>query len=127
MFVATPPIEYIKYLVSRVASTQKSASPTCLMVQDVKKAFFYAPSTRPIFVALPPEALGKDDVDCCGMLKKSLYGTRDAALNWSLEYTRVLLKLGFVKRQLISVYVLPPRQEHLYGRPRRRLRVGRSS
>lgn len=24
-------------------------------------------------------------------------GTRDAALNWSLGYTRVLLKLGFVK------------------------------
>ena len=97
LFVATPPIEYIKYLVSRTASTQRTDSPTCLMVQDVKKAFFYAPSTRPMFVSLPPEALSSEDGDCCGMLKKSLYGTRDAALNWSLEYTRVILLLGFVK------------------------------
>ena len=72
LFVATPPTEYVKYLVSRVASTQKSASPTCLMVQDVKGAFFYAPSTRPIFGALPPGALGEGDVDSCGMLKKEL-------------------------------------------------------
>ena len=34
----------------------------------------------------------------CGMLKKSLYGTRDAASNWTDEYTRVLIdKLKFVK------------------------------
>lgn len=50
-----------------------------------------------MFVSLPQEALTKEDKDCCGMLKKSLYGTRDAALNWSLEYTRVLLQVGFAK------------------------------
>lgn len=30
-------------------------------------------------------------------MKKSLYGTRDAAVNWSLAYTKVLTKLGFEK------------------------------
>ena len=55
------------------------------------------PPHAPYLLLCPPEALTKDDVDCCGMLKKRLYGTRDAALNWSLEYSRVLLKLGFTK------------------------------
>ena len=33
----------------------------------------------------------------CGLLEKSLYGTRDAALNWSEAYTQALLELGFAK------------------------------
>ena len=67
------------------------------MVNDVKQAFFYAPATRPIYIGLPAEAKGPDDVDVCGRLERSLYGTRDAALNWSLQYTRVLESIGFKK------------------------------
>ena len=37
LFVATPPIEYVKYLVSRAASSQFTNHPTCVMVQGVKK------------------------------------------------------------------------------------------
>ena len=34
----------------------------------------------------------------CGILRKSLYGTRDAAYNWTEAYTRLLVeKLGFEK------------------------------
>ena len=33
----------------------------------------------------------------CAKLHKSLYGTRDAALNWSQAYSEVLEKMGFVK------------------------------
>ena len=32
-----------------------------------------------------------------GRLERSLYGTRDAALNWSLKCTKVLEDIGFVK------------------------------
>ena len=53
LFVATPPIEYVKCLVSRTASSQFGDRPTCLMVSDVKKAFFYAPAARAIYVELP--------------------------------------------------------------------------
>ena len=31
-----------------------------------------------------------------GRLNLSLYGTRDAAQNWSIEYTRMLEQVGFV-------------------------------
>ena len=97
LFVATPPIEFVKYIVSRVASGQDKKEKSCLMVQDIGKAFFHAPATRAIYVELPSEALDPEDKDVCGKLEKSLYGTRDAALNWSLQYTRVLLNMGFQK------------------------------
>ena len=32
-----------------------------------------------------------------GRLERSLYGTRDAALNWSLKYTTVMESIGFTK------------------------------
>ena len=49
------------------------------MVNDVKRAYFFAPAKRPVYVELPPEDWepGK-----CGRLCKSMYGTRDAAANW---------------------------------------------
>ncbi len=31
----------------------------------------------------------------CGLLKKSMYGTRDAAQNWELEYTEMMTEAGF--------------------------------
>lgn len=91
----TPHIEFVKYLVSRVASNQdKGDDSSCLMIQD-KEGVFHAPATRPIYVELPDEALAPGEKGrVCGKLQRSLYGTRDAALNWSLQYTRVLLSQG---------------------------------
>ena len=51
LFLATHPVEYINYLAAKTASTKRNATPTSLTVQGVKKAFFYAPSTRPMFVS----------------------------------------------------------------------------
>jgi hypothetical protein len=98
IFAATPPIEYVRYLVSCVASSQFTAEPTRLMVQDVKKAYFYAPATRRIYVKIPDEDRGPGEEGLCGILRKSFYGTRDAAYNWTEAYTRFLVeKLGFEK------------------------------
>ena len=54
LFAATPPLEYLRYLVLRGASSQLGSRKTKLMVQDVKKAYFYAPATRDVYVNLPP-------------------------------------------------------------------------
>ena len=67
------------------------------MLYDVKKACFYAPATRPLYVESPPEALGPGEECLCGRLERSLYGTRDAALNLSIAYTNMLLPIGFEK------------------------------
>ena len=49
-----------------------------LLFVDVKRAYFYAPSTRSVYVELPPEDATEGMV---GKLNVSMYGTRDAAAN----------------------------------------------
>ena len=46
---------------------------------DIKRAFFHATARREVYVELPQEDAQEG---MCGMLKKSMYGTRDAAQNW---------------------------------------------
>ena len=53
------------------------------MTNDVARAFFEAPIHREVCIELPMEALEshEDPAEWVGMLKMSLYGTRDAATN----------------------------------------------
>ena len=60
----------------------------------MKRAHFYSDATREIYVELPAEAK-KPGEDVVGRLLKSLYGTRDAPLNWELQIQKVMLALGF--------------------------------
>ena len=53
----------------------------CLLFIDVKKAHFWSPARRRLLVELPSEA-GIDTEKYVGLLRKSLYGTRDAPANW---------------------------------------------
>ena len=58
------------------------------MIADVSRAFFEAPIHRKVAVELPKEAMTKEEeeaMDLVGMLDMSLYGTRDAALNFQKE------------------------------------------
>ena len=68
------------------------------MVSDVKKAHFYSMATRRVFVALPAEDMLPGEEGMCGILERSLYGTRDAAYISTETCTKVLCKhLGFTK------------------------------
>ena len=68
-----------------------------MLISDVSRAFFEAPATRLIAVTLPEEALTQEEIGTglVGILKMSLYGTRDAAVNFQREVTKLMLKLGF--------------------------------
>ena len=44
----------------------------------------------------------------CAKFLKSLYGTRDAALNWARAYSSVLEKMGFKKRKSSPCTFFPP-------------------
>ena len=71
---------------------------TKLLYADVSRAYFYAPAVRPVYVALPAEDQDPSDpADTCGELAFSMYGTRDAALNWAEEYSSKLVAAGFVR------------------------------
>ena len=60
---------------------------------DISRAHWHAPATREIYIELPDE-LG---LDRCwvGRLLKSMYGTRDAAHNFSLLMCTCMIALGF--------------------------------
>ena len=53
---------------------------------DVKRAYFYAKSTRPVYVEIPIEDYEPGDEHNVGKLNLSRYGTIDAAKNWTTTY-----------------------------------------
>ena len=80
-------------MLSILASGRKQG--TGLMYADVSRAYFYAKAKRPVYVRLPEEDIEEGDEGKCGRLLMSMYGTRDAALNWSLEYSETLRAAGY--------------------------------
>jgi len=88
LFAATPPLEALRILLTRLAKNRRRK----LLLIDVRKAYLHAEVDREIYVQLPKEMglAGK-----CGRLKKCLYGTRDAAVQWEALYSRRLEEMGF--------------------------------
>ena len=88
LFAASPPLEAKKMLFSLWASMPGM----CLDFGDVVRAYFHARARRRVYVEL-----SKEDVEegKRGLLKKAMYGTRDAAQNWELECTEMMLEAGF--------------------------------
>ena len=97
LYVATPPSECLRLMLSMMASGR--GQDTGRMYTDVSRTYmyFYAKAVRPVYVRLHEEDLETGDEGKCGRLKMSMYGTRDAALNWSLEYASALLASGYIQ------------------------------
>ena len=98
LFAATPPLESLRIIISICASNKNSnfaEDNFIIMYNDVKRAYFHAPAKRPVYIKIPDEDFEPGDEDKVGMLNLSLYGTRDAAMNWAAKYTDVLRKIGF--------------------------------
>ena len=96
LFAATPPLESLKTVLSLCASHQRQKDPWRIMAVDVKRAYFYAPATRPIFIHIPAEDRNSEDAGMVAKLNLSLYGTRDAAQNWAVTLIQFLNERGFV-------------------------------
>ena len=95
LFAATPPLESLRLLCSICASHQNRPSPYRMLSIDVKRAYFYAEAKREVFIEIPLEDWEPGDEHKVARLNLSLYGTRDAAQNWSEEFTRTLVASGF--------------------------------
>ena len=95
LYAATPPSECFRLMLSLLAGGRGRGMK--LMYADVSRAYFYAKAVRPVYVKLPEEDMEPGDENRCGRLKMSMYGTRDAALNWSLEYAATLHAAGYVQ------------------------------
>ena len=104
-FAAMPPLAAFRMLISlfvteRVRDVDGGVAwrraDWVLGFVDVKRAHFCSAATREIFVELPPEAAKPDGTrEWVGRLLKSMYGCRDAGVNWEREVRRVLELNGF--------------------------------
>ena len=95
LFAGTAPLEGVKLVLSQAASERDG--DVCVGIVDVRRAYFYAGAKRRVFVELPVEDWQPGDEDKCGLLRASLYGTRDAAQNWGEELGATMSQLGFRK------------------------------
>ena len=50
LFVATPPLESLRYIVSKCASNQVGSQRYCIPSSDIKRAYFYAKAVRPVLI-----------------------------------------------------------------------------
>ena len=66
------------------------------MINDVRRAYFYAQIQRDVYIEVPPED-PRAGPGVLGKLKLCLYGTRDAAKGWQEELSRQLEAIGFVR------------------------------
>ena len=95
LFAATPPLGSLRMICSMCGSNQDRQDPYRIMSVDVRRAFFCAKATRPVYIEILIEDFEPGDEGKVAGLNLSLYGTRDAAQNWAKVYTKFLEECGF--------------------------------
>ena len=99
IFAGTPQLEAMRALIHEAATPRHVQDTNAKMVifNDILRAFFEAPAVWNVCVELPDEDLTPADklADNVSHLKMSLYGTRDAAMNWQDDVPREMTKWGF--------------------------------
>ena len=83
------------------------------MIADVSSAFLHAwvAEGRVIIIRLPAGYRGADGEECFWMLRRMLYGLRDAPAAWQDMLAEILVEQGFVRgRYEPSIYMHPTKQ-----------------
>ena len=91
LYAGTPPLEALKVVMSIAANHKGTFS---IMHIDVSRAYFHANAQRPVLIRLPAEDRMGNDKGKVGLMKKSMYGTRDAASNWERDWQENVKKWG---------------------------------
>ena len=112
LFASTPPLEALRWLLSEAATIRRGhrMGNKVALISDVSRAFFEAPARRKVAVILPTEALEGEETkeNTVGILNQSLYGTRDAAVNFQNEVKRLMVKNGYIQAKYnTSLYYNP--------------------
>ena len=93
-----------------------------LIVIDVRRAHFYSAARRKVFVELPVEAC--TDKSKVGRLLRSMYGCRDAGLNWEFAICLVMIAIGCMQGRA-STCIYRHLEKQLRVRVHGRLRASR--
>ena len=95
-------MEALRFLVHEAATVEgeeEEEQEKVIMANDVARAFFEAKAIRKLCVELPSECAESCGGNNVGLLRQSLYGTRDAAMNWQEEVAREMKNWGFNRGQ----------------------------
>ena len=92
LYAGTSPLEALKAIISVAANNKNTFS---IMHIDVSRAYFHAKAQRPVLIRLPVEDRIGADAGKVGLMKKSMYGTRDAASNWERDWQGHVQEWGF--------------------------------
>ena len=92
LYAGTPPLEALKATISTAANHKETFS---IMHIDVSRAYFHAKAQRPVLIRLPVEHRTGTDAGKVGLMKRSMYGTRDAASNWERDWQEHVRNWGF--------------------------------
>lgn len=102
LFSGTPSLMAVKVALAHAAKGGKSRG---VMIMDVKAAFLYGKCRRKIYIELPSQDPRHGDGGLVGLLKKAMYGTRDAPQIWQKEVQKTMESFGFTMSVLQpSVY-----------------------
>ena len=104
LFSATPPIEMMRFMLSRQATRRKDGEERTTMYLDIKKAHLAPLCEQDVYVELPAEAGVAGDE--CGKLAHWLYGCRPAAQAWEEHYSALLQGHGFKRLKSVPVAVV---------------------
>ena len=77
------------------ASDDLLLSTCSIMHIDVSRAYFHAKAQNPVLIRLLVEDRMGTDAGKVGLMKKSMYGTRDAASNWERDWQEHGKNWGF--------------------------------
>ena len=96
LFAATPPLEALRFVLSKAATRDgDGAVNKKLMFMDAKKAHLNSRCEEKVYIVLPDEA--NHGPGKCGRLNFWLYGFRPAAQAWEDFYSRCFREVGFTR------------------------------
>ena len=88
LYAGTTPVEALKAIILIAANHKETFS---IMHIDVSRAYFHAKAQRPVLIR---DRLGSD-AGKIHLMRKSMYGTRDAASNWERDWQEHVKSWGF--------------------------------
>ena len=92
LYAGTSPLEALKATIPIAANNKETFS---IMHIDVSRAYFHAKAQRPVLTRPPVEDRMGTDAGKAGLMKKSMYGTMDAASIWERDWQEHVRHWGF--------------------------------
>ena len=121
IFSATPPLEAPRVLLCVACQEDifRVEDPLLISIADVARAHFYTDAVRDVHVRLSGGDPKAKEPDVCGKLRKTMYGSLDAAQRWRERHARFWRRDDFPEAWPVRA-LAPPVGQNRHRAPGRR-------